>query len=378
MILRNINHIETNQNVSLEIKGGKIHQIGATIKEIQPALAINFTGELISPGLINSHDHLDFNLFPQLGSKIYANYTEWGKDIHKVYTQTIDSILTVPIELRENWGIYKNLLCGVTTVVNHGEKLKITAAPIQVLEDNLSLHSVHFEKNWKAKLNNPFNHHAKAVIHIGEGTDQAAQAEINTLIKWNILKRKLIGIHGVALTHAQAKSFEALVWCPQSNYFLLNRTANIEQLKMHVPILFGTDSTLTSNWNIWDHLRLAQRTNLLTDSEIYQTLTTNPAKTWGLNSGNLTTGSDANLVVIKNKAFFKTQPSDMILIMYLGNILLFDESLKIQLSAIDLSKYSRISINNSIKYVIGNLPKLMEEIREFAPSINFPDALKDN
>jgi cytosine/adenosine deaminase-related metal-dependent hydrolase len=384
MILRNLNLIDTDYNLSFETKKGKIHQIETVIEEKPSSLSISFTDASIFPGLINSHDHLDFNLFPQLATKVYENYTEWGNDIHQIYKQKIDSILKIPIELRENWGIYKNLLCGVTTVINHGKKLKTKKAVINVIEDNLSLHSVHFEKNWKIKLNNPLNHSRKAVIHIGEGTNHAAHAEVNSLLKWNILGRKLIGIHGVALLPLHAKFFEALVWCPQSNYFLLDKTAAIEQLKNYTPILFGTDSTLTSNWNIWNHLRLAQSTKMLTDSELYHALTSNAAKVWGLNCGTLSVGSDADLIITKNKglknysAFFAIKPEDILLIVRHGTILLFDESIKIQLTTLHLNNYSKIKIGNTCKYVVGNLSKLITEIRNYAPNINFPTELEDN
>ena len=43
------------------------------------------------PGLINSHDHLDFNLFPQTGNRIYNNYTEWGRDIHEQNKEAISA-----------------------------------------------------------------------------------------------------------------------------------------------------------------------------------------------------------------------------------------------------------------------------------------------
>src|SRR5580658_8232205 len=85
---------------------------------LEPAL--NFNGALAFPGLINSHDHLDFNLFPSLGNKKYNNYTEWGTDIHANNKAAIEPILKIPQPLRTQWGIYKNLLNGFTTVVNHG------------------------------------------------------------------------------------------------------------------------------------------------------------------------------------------------------------------------------------------------------------------
>src|SRR6185312_14526801 len=115
------------------------------------------------------------------------------------------------------------------------------------------------------KLNNFFTNRRPFAIHIGEGTDKASHDEINELIRWNLFKRKIIGVHGVAMDEDQAAAFEALVWCPASNYFLLNDTASIDELKIKTTILFGTDSTLTSSWNLWEHLRIARDTLLLTD-----------------------------------------------------------------------------------------------------------------
>ena len=60
------------------------------------------------------------------------------------------------------------------------------------------------------------------MIHTGEGTDEKAEDEIDELLKWNFLKRKLVGIHAVAMNTYQAKKFKAIVWCPESNKFLFN------------------------------------------------------------------------------------------------------------------------------------------------------------
>src|SRR5258708_27421333 len=101
------------------------------------------------PGLINSHDHLDFNLFPSLGHRIYPNYKEWGNDIHEQSESTIQEVLKVPLAIRIQWGVYKNLLNGITTVVNHSDRLNIPVELIYVYQDCFVLHSVQFEENWK-------------------------------------------------------------------------------------------------------------------------------------------------------------------------------------------------------------------------------------
>ena len=107
---------------------------------------INFENAIAFPGLINSHDHLDFNLFPQTGNRIYNNYTEWGKDIHDQNKETINAVLKIPQHTRTQWGLYKNLFNGITTVVNHGEKLNIGNNLINVIQNNYCLHSIQFEE----------------------------------------------------------------------------------------------------------------------------------------------------------------------------------------------------------------------------------------
>jgi hypothetical protein len=322
---------------------------------------------------------LDFNLFPALGYATYKNYTEWGLHIHKNYKDQIDSILKVPVALREEWGIYKNLLCGVTTVINHGKRIKIQTDLISIFEDCHNIHSVQFEKKWRLALNNPYKKRLPVVIHSGEGTDESSFKEIDRLTNWNLLKRPLIAVHGVAMNEAQVGKFKALVWCPESNYFLLGKTAPVNRLKKHIPILFGTDSTLTGNWNIRDHMRLARKTKFLSDLELYNTLTINAVKAWKLDSGEIAEGKDADLVIAKapkgmtdNDAFYGIDPQDILMVIHKGAVNLFDEELLEQLDGIKPEHYSKVSINGASKYLKGNLPELMQKIKQFYPGASFP------
>jgi len=43
-----------------------------------PRPILDLTGFLILPGLINAHDHLEFNLFPSLGHGTYPNAKSWA------------------------------------------------------------------------------------------------------------------------------------------------------------------------------------------------------------------------------------------------------------------------------------------------------------
>ena len=371
----------------IRIDAGRITAIEPARPHPTPAEpSIDFDGALAFPGLINSHDHLDFNLFPRLGNRIYNNYTEWGPDIHKNNSTSIQPILKIPQTLRTQWGIYKNLLNGFTTVVNHGEHLDIDNAPITVFQNCYSLHSVGFEPRWKWKLNHPRKNKSRPVaLHVGEGTDAAATREIDQLIRWNLLRRPLIGIHGVAMTEEQARSFRALVWCPASNYFLLDKTAPVDRLHRIVPILFGTDSTLTAGWNSWAQIRQARRAGVISDKELFATLTHNPAAAWGLNDrGTLRPGAAADLVIARPRpgltgmdAFFALNPQDLLLVLHDGKTRVFDPSLlgPITEQGLTAEDFQPTRPGPGGKYVCGDLPGLIQKIRNYYPEADFHDTI---
>lgn len=383
MLLKNVHIIGAPGRLHIHIRGGKIKAVTNAVDDHRGPI-LSFENAIAFPGLINSHDHLDFNLYSQTGNRIYNNYTEWSRDIRKNNQPEIDAVLKIPAKLRTQWGIYKNLLNGVTTVVNHGEHLDIKDNLISVFQDCYSLHSIHFENNWKYQLNGPFKKKGSFVIHVGEGTDKTSGKEIDTLTKWNLFRRKLVGVHGVAMNARQAGRFHAVVWCPASNYFLLNATADVSVLKEYTQIIFGTDSTLTSAWNIWEHLRLARKTGMLPDDELLNSVTSGAANVWGLNKGSFDIGKDADIVIAKRNgnatsldAFYALNPEDILLLTQGGNIRLFDESIYDQLAAESFNedKFSKISINGHVKFIEGDLPALMKDIKKYKADVVFPVGL---
>ena len=301
MILQNLHIIGHDTIKDLRIGGDRIQEIASNLSPVNDEILLDFSNSIAFPGLINSHDHLDFNLFPQLGNEVYKSYREWGEDIQKNNGEIIESVLKVPQHLRIEWGLYKNIVNGFTTVVNHGKHVEMPDPFITIFQECHSLHSVR-EKGWKFKLNRPFAGKQPFVIHVGEGVDQAAFEEIDELLRWNLFKRKIIAIHGVSMNMRQAAAFEALVWCPDSNLFMLNATSRVDKLKQETKILFGTDSTLSAEWNAWEHIRLARETEMLSDGELFQSLTRLPAGTWGLNDrGTLEEGKKADIVIARIK-----------------------------------------------------------------------------
>lgn len=363
---------------SLRIGEGRFLPPGKGSESGIPALSLG--GAWAFPGLINSHDHLDFNLFPPLGHGPYPNYMAWGRDIHSRERDRIHAVLQVPRKLRTRWGEYKNLLNGVTTVVQHGPAPVLRPPLIRVFRGSQSLHSVAFEKYWRWRLNNPLRRQRPVAIHIGEGVDAPAAAEIDELIRWNLLQRTLVGVHGLAMTPAQAGAFRALVWCPSSNDFLFGKTLPVERLAAYTSLVFGTDSTLTAPWDLWAQLRQARRS--CADATLYGMLTTAAATVWGLDGrGRLAPGMEADLVIAcppsedwNLDGFFSLSPPDLLLVLCRGEILLFDERLAPALRRQGLCQegYDAVRLGGTLKWLRGPVLELLRCIREHYPEAPLP------
>ena len=383
MLINNIHIINNEQQSSqIKIKDSKI--IGINTFDLRTddnceELSFNFLNAIAFPGLINSHDHLEFNLFPKLGNRIYNDYIEWGNDINAQNKKQIESVKKVPKELSYQWGLYKNLICGVTTIINHGKILNTEHNNLPDVYSNYNyLHSLNIEKKWKIKFLFKLNR-LPFLIHIGEGTNKESIDEIDKLIKWNILDRDLIGIHSIATNEKQSKHFKAIVWCPDSNLFLYNKTANISLLKKHTNILFGTDSTLSADWNLWNHLRLARDLNYLNENELFFSISETASKVWGLKSkGKIELNKSADIVICKKKykknweSFYSINPEDILMILNKGIIVFIDSELIIQHKNINKDNFDVIYINSIKKYIIKGIRNLIQSINTLLPEYDFP------
>jgi cytosine/adenosine deaminase-related metal-dependent hydrolase len=357
---------------------------GRTIREISPTTAfagnpeIVFDDSLAFPGLINSHDHLEFDCYDRLDGGPYPNYIEWGAAIHRRHSETIAAVEAAPRALRVRLGVVKNLICGVTSVAHHGRDPECPDAPIAIIGGTRVIHSPRLDR-----LRGMLVPDRRAVVvHIGEGVDKDSEREIDTFLRWNVWRKTLIGVHAIAMRPNQAERFAAIVWCPLSNEFLFGRTAPISRLKQHTVILFGTDSTLTATWNIWDHLRRARELGELTDDELIATLTTNAARSWNLpNQGRIIPGSTADIVVARKRrddqieAFFAIDPEDILLVLKDGAIVLLDASLRAQLP--DDATFFRATVNGVEKLAIEDYTQLAASLRAVLPSIPVPIASTD-
>jgi len=368
LLINNVSILNNSGNhLCVSILDGKINSVNVEpVSRSGNSHVINFKNALAFPGLFNVHDHLEFNLFPRLRSKIYKDYLEWGNDIQISYSNEINSVLKIPVELRIKFGMIKNLLNGFTTVMHHGiNSIQKSDQIINVFDNYNFLHSVSLEKNWCIKLNLKPNN-LPFVIHLGEGTGETIENEINKLFKWNIFNKKIVAVHGISLNEKDAEKLTALIWCPDSNLFLYNKTANVSELKNKIPILFGTDSNLTSDPNSWNHIRTARGINALNDEEFINSLTSLPGELLNIKEiGKIKEGYRADIVVVKKKsennyeAFFNINPEDILLIIRDGKIILFDESLENECGFLN---YQKFKISESIKFTSKEIVEVIKKL----------------
>jgi cytosine/adenosine deaminase-related metal-dependent hydrolase len=212
------------------------------------------------------------------------------------------------------------------------------------------------------------------VAHVGEGIGLDAENEIDSFIRRNVWRRRMIGVHAVAMRADQARRFAALVWCPVSNEHLFGRTAPVDMLKEHAAILFGTDSTLTASWNIWEHLRRARALGLLSDDELIAAVSANAANVWKLNGrGRILSGAVADIVIARKRsadqcdAFFAINPEDILLVIANGVVVLLDASLRASIP----------TARNLFPTIVNGVEKLtMEDCSELARNLKeFPVAV---
>lgn len=383
MYLKNVSIVGDDHAVprDIEVRGSHITAVhrSDTTATGRPTICFGSGTTIAFPGLINSHDHIDFNLFPCLGNGPYPDYLAWSRDIHVKHAELIADILRVPTELRTASGVIKNIVAGVTTVLSHELVRPNTDHSLINLPRNYQyLHALRSERWWRFSINN--NNNSPILLHLSEGTNEASYCEADSLIRWNLRRRELIAIHGVTLDPRQASHLHALVWCPLSNLFLYGATANVAKLKRQTSILFGTDSTLTSPWNIWDHIHAAYDLDVLSPQELFAALTLNPTRALGLkNLGQVTPGSVADIVIAMRKdndpleAFFQLEPQEILLIMKAGRTLIFDATIADQIP--DASRYKPFRVGKTAKYWVRELDDYWRQIEQSSPDNGFVKAI---
>ena len=256
-------------NASLTVHNGRIAELGGSTA----GQTLDLRGQLVFPGLINTHDHLFGTWWPRVGpGRPYANVYDWLAEYEGspvLYDRGQNSA-----EDMYEFGMYRNLVSGVTTVADHFKRIAgpefYTRHPIHVLyaygRTWLPRHprrtgwgdDIPVEYSLAARTGQPY------IIHLAEGVDEETAQEMDLLLEANALGRQTMIVHGISLRpddmRRMAEAGASVCWCPGSNLYLYGQTANIPALlRAGVNVTLGTDSTLTGGLNVLDEVRAARR-----------------------------------------------------------------------------------------------------------------------
>ena len=379
------------ESCSLRIVGSSVEEIGPSLGPKGNDILLPLEGACIVPGLINSHDHLELNLFSRLGNPPYPNYVEWGNDIQSRHKEQIRHVMRVPLRLRLLWGAYKNILSGVTTVVHHNPYYLYFyfGFPIAVYRNYSWIHSLSFDPKLHKKLKS--SGRKVRIIHLAEGVDSLARGELARLQELGGLGSNTVLVHGVGLSPDDClqleKSGAGLVWCPGSNMFLFNQTAPIASMPASIPVALGTDSTLTGHTSLFEELREARRLTHRDPDRLLGMVTSIPARMFGMASGKITEGALADLLVFDQES---NEPLSDLLNLDAGKIkvlfkagvpLLGDEGLKPLLASHGGRAYERISVAGRRKFIASPFGSMTRRIKAILPSFDFnglPLKLEEN
>ena len=274
---------------------------------------IDLRDHLVFPGLINAHEHLHVNAVPPLRAEApFANSYAWIEAFRAHFAEpAVIAALTVPKPLRLRHGALKNLLAGTTCVVHHDSwhaALEAADFPVALLRD----------AHWSYALAGPgygppvqasftaTPPHRPWMIHLAEGTDATAQAELAELDRLGCLAANSVLVHGVGLSRRDTERViaagAAVVWCPGSNRALLGRTLDPRRLCAAGRLMLGTDSRLSGERDLLEELRLAVDCYGLQPQQLLGLVTTDAARILHLpERGHLAPGAHADLVIVEDR-----------------------------------------------------------------------------
>ncbi len=389
---------------------GRITCVGCDC-EAAGATVISCPGGVISPGLINTHDHITFSEQPpaEHGTERYNHRHEWRRGLHGA-TQ-----LSVPGGSNPLWGEVRMVLGGSTSIAGsggaHGMLRNLDRA--NMLE-GLSGVDVDYRTfplgdsdgtQRSGDCNYPSIDSASRAesagiyhAHISEGIDQFAHNEFVCTASsagggQELVRENTTLVHGVGLTAAEIQHMAdvgaKLSWSPRSNIDLYGHTAPIVLYKnLGVTIALGTDWSASGSMNMLRELQCADYLNYwhfdgaFSDFDLWMMATYQAAVAMGAESriGLLREGYVADITVFNGRdrdgyrAVIEADVVDVTLVLRGGLPLFGDRALVDGIVGTDASKCESETICGVEKAICLELDTgiTLEELRGQVSSSAYP------
>jgi imidazolonepropionase-like amidohydrolase len=334
------------------------------------------TQGIIFPGLIDTHNHILFDIFDETDwspTKTYTNHNQWPGEAR--YSAMVDTKQYLNGEGASTWdfgcemdkfGELKGLVAGTTSIAGSANPANRAcygslARTIDQSPNDLGIDNVQAATLFptKASADGVCANFTSAkttayLIHIAEGTDATALGEFAKLGNLTSTPNCLFApqttiVHGTALGDPELTTMAAngmkLTWSPRSNVYLygggsdLTKTSNVPlALTKGINVALAPDWSMGGSQNLLDELRFADKVDntvwgdKLTPKMLVQMVTTHAAKNLALDAkiGSLAAGKKADLFVIGGDAsapydaLLASTPRDVRLVM-VGGVALYGD-----------------------------------------------------
>lgn len=367
---------------SLHVKRGRCGDINAPPHHGD--LVVDLQGDLIAPGLINAHDHLEFNCFKRLKwRERYRNAAEWIADFQPRFETDPDLLepLAIPVADRLWIGGLKNLLSGVTTVCHHNpwHRALDYGFPVRVVKNFRFSHSLLIDGDRVAESYRRTPTAWPWIIHLAEGIDAAAAAELPRLQKLGCLQANTVLVHGVGLTAAdQARVIDsggALIWCPSSNLFLFGDTAKVTAFAAAHRVALGSDSRLSGERDLLAELKIAHATKQVDAKALFRMITSAAANILRLpQAGRIASGLPADLAIFPARgddpfrAIIAAKRADLRLVMIAGRPQIGDLDMAPIFAAAKMAT-TRVKVDGVEKLVAANIALRLKRAAASEPGL---------
>lgn len=316
-------------------RSGAVYIHDGLIEAVQPASAAPPAGYqgaarvrtdgLITPGLIDLHNHLAYNTLPLwLGrDRAYGTRYQWpGAPTYQSDVSNPAQALGIAAPAAAlRYAEVKAVVGGVTSIqgsppmtrafpgwmVRNIEKEEIgTKQPI--FQSVLPATGEQLDKT-AVRL----AQRRSFIYHLSEGVDPKLRSEYQFLRDHECVGGGLIGIHSTALTAADFADWAAvgggaIVWSPFSNVWLYGGTTDVIAARAAgIRVCLGSDWTPSGTRNVLGELKVAATWNehglggVLDDADLVEMATANPgdtlARPWGVQVGRLVPGALADIAV---------------------------------------------------------------------------------
>lgn len=378
---------------------GRLEKLLPPGEEESGLLSINLHGLFVFPGWINGHDSLLASYRAFKGERApYLNWLAWDTELKS--SALFKERMFLSVEDLYALGAYRNLISGVTTVVDHipafVRKPFIGKLPVDLLADYGISHSIcSYDLGWGEGPRREYERAAKQnlayITHIAEGFDPESRQSLSRLDDAGALGDRSVLVHGLSLSEDDlqriASAGATLVWCPGANLHIYGKTAPIERaLQLGVNVVLGSDAAMYGSPNLLADIRAAfaylqkHSSTEVDPAQILAMVTHNAARAFRLSDrGSLRAGARADLVILRGKnpgdplgSLVSAEPEEIFLVVRSGVPVYGDESLERAFTEQGLV-FDRIVVRGHRKLVARGLLSLLERVEKtLGQSASFP------